>query len=94
MAPTASLIVVTPICPHTLNSRSVILSSKDHIAIEVCAGKGRNQAESTVVFDGDGSYDLMAGDRVEITKAKECTNIIKINKISFLEILRKKLGEH
>ncbi len=39
--PTASLTVITPICSHALNSRSIVLSSDDEIVIEI--GEGRSQ---------------------------------------------------
>ena len=47
--PTASMIVVTPICSHALNTRSIVLSAEDEIVVEI--GKGRdNRTEIAAVF--------------------------------------------
>ena len=52
MEPTASLIVVTPICSHALNSRSIVFADKDEIVIEIGA-KRENQIEEAVI-----AYDV------------------------------------
>ena len=55
--PTASLLVVTPICSHALNTSSVILSGEDEIEIEI--GEGRNGTEEEVLVSFDGTQKLM-----------------------------------
>ena len=89
--PTASLTVITPICSHALNTRSIVLSSDDEIVIEIGEGRRGNIEKVLVTFDGATSVPLETGDRLTICKAKESTKIMKINKISFLEILRRKM---
>ena len=89
--PTASLTVITPICSHALNTRSIVLSSDDEIVIEIGEGRRGNIEKVLVTFDGATSEPLETGDRLTICKAKESTKIMKINKISFLEILRRKM---
>ena len=37
--PTASLIVITPICSHALNTSSVVLSAEDDVEVEICEGR-------------------------------------------------------
>lgn len=91
VSPTASMLILTPICPHTLNSRSIIFSGEDRIRIQI--GKGRmNRSGACVTFDGDSSFHLGTGDYVEIVKSVEVTRILKINQVSFLETLRNKLS--
>lgn len=92
VSPEASLLVVTPICPHTLNTRSIILASEDKITIELCPDRSGNYGERLVSFDGDNSQKVYAGDSIEICRSGQYTNIIKLNRISFLEILRKKMS--
>ena len=89
--PTASLTVITPICSHALNTRSIVLSGDDEIVIEIGEGRRGNIEKVLVTFDGATSIGLQTGDRLTIQKAKETTRIMKINKISFLEILRRKM---
>lgn len=92
VSPEASLLVVTPICPHTLNTRSIILSSEDKITIELCRDRSGNREERMVSFDGDNFGKAYAQDTVEICCSRQYTNIIKLNKLSFLEILREKMS--
>lgn len=92
VSPEASLMVVTPICPHTLNTRSIILSAEDTITIELCTDRSGNNKERLVSFDGDNSQKAYEKDSIKICRSRQCTNIIKLNKISFLEILRKKMS--
>ncbi len=90
--PCARLMIITPICAHTLNQRSVILDSRDVIEIEIADGReGREQAVEAS-FDGNMVVHLQAGDRVRITQSKRTTDIVKLSQASFLEILREKLS--
>lgn len=45
-----------------------------------------------MTFDGDTCEELKTGDYVEIHKSCEVTKILKINQVSFLEVLRDKLS--
>ena len=91
MEPTASLIVITPICSHALNTSSIVLSPEDEIVVEI--GRGRDNAEQEVIvsFDGADTRVLSTGDRVEIRRAKAATKFIKLSNVSFLETLRRKM---
>ena len=91
MAPTASMIVMTPICSHALNTSSIVLSADDVIEIEIGPGKDGMIEEAGVSFDGDRNIEVHTGDRIRIEKAKDTTKLLKLSKVSFLEILRKKM---
>lgn len=93
ISPTASLLLLTPICPHTLNSRSIVFSGEDTIRIQIGEGRRAGKDETYVTFDGDTSFRMHSGDYVEIKKSMEITRILKINQISFLEVLRNKLSK-
>lgn len=92
ISPETSLLMMTPIAPHTLNSRSVILPAEDEITVEIATSKGKGEVGAAVLFDGDTNISLTAGDRVVIRKAKQCTKIVKISNKSFLEVLRQKMN--
>ncbi|SHI94699.1 NAD(+)/NADH kinase [Parasporobacterium paucivorans] len=89
--PTSSIIVVTPICAHTLNSRSIVFSEDVTIEIEIMQDKNLKQNRRILVFDGENDVILEDSDRVIITKADLSAKIIKLNKMSFLELLGKKM---
>ena len=92
VSPEASILVLTPICSHTLNSRSIVFSGDERIRVGIGEGRHGGVDESCVTFDGDSCFRLRSGDYVEIRRAAEVTRIIKINQVSFLEVLREKLS--
>lgn len=86
--PSAEAILLTPICPHNLGARSIVLSPTDKIRVEVLPGRG--DAEAT--FDGGAEIPLIGGGSIEIMKADIATNIIKIGKEGFIEVLSRKMN--
>ena len=91
VSPSANVIMITPICPHTMSQRSVLVSSDDEITILVNKSKKTQKEEAIATFDGRMGMELKAGDKIQIKKAEKVTNLIKINQKSFYEILRSKL---
>jgi len=89
--PGAHMLLITPICAHSLNTRSIVLSGED--VIEVVIGPGRKMEEEHAVatFDGDTAVELVTGERIVIKKSQRNTKLIKLNDRSFLEVLSKKL---
>jgi len=90
--PSARLIVMTPICPHTLNTRSIILDAEDVIEIQAYSKRKYDNDIKKVFFDGDEDVELDEGDQVIIERSVLETEIIKLKSRSFLEILGKKMG--
>lgn len=91
--PKANLMVLTPICPHTFNSRSIILASEDVVTVEIPQGHDGGAQEMEVCYDGKQKIRLVTGDRIEIRKSQKKLKILKLNQVSFLEILHKKMVE-
>lgn len=89
--PGARIILLTPICPHTMNTRSVVLSADDEIRVEICDSKYKHEYEACVSCDGAAAINLAAGDAVNIRRADAVTGIIKMSRESFLDILSRKL---
>ena len=89
--PKARLILLTPISPHTLNSRSIVLSADDRITIEMIPPRSGRPLEAECDFDGGGAIPLHGGDRVNITSAGGTTRLIRLSQRSFLETLHKKI---
>lgn len=89
--PTAALIVITPICSHALNTSSIVLSADDEIVIEIGKGRGGGTEEVFTTFDGADVVSLKTGDRVTVRKAEAATKLIRLSRMSFLEILRRKM---
>ena len=89
--PRAELLLVTPISPHSLNAKSIVLDAEDEIAVEIASRRTEIDEEAEVSFDGDQIFRLGVGDRIVVQRSKMHTRILKLNKLSFLEILRKKM---
>ncbi len=92
VAPSASLMLLTAIAPHTLNFRPIVLPDDVEIAIEIGSrnNTGADGAEAT--FDGDTSVKLNSGDRIVISRSDRRVRMIKTKNTSFLEILREKMN--
>ena len=82
-------LLLTPICPHTLQSRSIVISKDDTVKVQVIA----EHPEIMVTVDGQQGYKLLPGDEVIIKKSKYYTELVRIKNRSFYDILRKKLTE-
>ena len=89
--PGAKLFVLTPICAHTLNARSIILKSEDIVEIEIDSGHNGTMLQVEANSDGNERISMKTGDKIFISKADSTTKIIKLSKESFLEILHKKM---
>ncbi|MCM1540974.1 MAG: NAD(+)/NADH kinase [Blautia sp.] len=92
--PKAKLIMLTPICPHTLNKRSIILSPEDVIEIEIPEGRGGRVQTVEANFDGCHVIPMRTGDRIRIVRSEKTTEFLQLNQVSFLEVLHKKMGEN
>lgn len=89
--PTASMIVVTPICSHALNTSSIVLSADDEIMIEIMSDREGNEQTVGVSFDGECNLELKTDDRIVIRKSQSETELLKLSNISFLERMRRKM---
>lgn len=89
--PTASIIVITPICSHALNTSSVVLSAEDVIEVEVCPGRYGRQEEVALCYDDAVQRKMVSGDRVCIRRAEETAKLIKLSKESFMKTMREKM---
>ena len=88
--PSANMILVTPICPHTLNSRSLVFSPNTKIDVELLPGRDGNPMTAISSFDGSGTLLMHTGDKIEIKMSKKTTKILRLNKVSFLDVISKK----
>lgn len=91
--PQARLLLLTPICPHTLNTRSIVLSPEDEVVIEIPQGRDNCTQTVEASFDGSHKKTMRTGDRIEIKKASRTVGFLKVNSESFLSVLHKKMSE-
>lgn len=87
--PTVEVIIITPICPHTLYSRSIIVSPDDVIRLEI----SEENQDLMITTDGQQGYKLDYRDIIYIKKSNEYTNLIRVKNTNFFDLLRDKLTE-
>lgn len=92
MNPKIKAVVISPICPHSLNKRSLVVSSDDEILLKIGCLRGNQPDNAAGVFDGRQVGRLISGDSIVIREAEVETKIVKLFDINFYEILRSKLG--
>lgn len=92
LAPNLHAMVVTPICAHSLNKRSLVLAGKDRIALEI--GQTKDFCEDLATFTSDGRVigELHTGDRLTIQVPCAQTRIVKLSGTEFYERMREKLN--
>jgi NAD+ kinase len=86
--PSLSVILVTPICPHSLTNRPLILPGSAKIEVEIPHGA----SEVLVTADGQVSERLRVGDIVRVSQAKQTVRFVISEDKSYFDILRTKLN--
>jgi NAD+ kinase len=85
--PGVASILVTPICPHTLSDRPVVI--QDSSVIELLVSQSSDSVFLTL--DGQTGVPMQLGDRVRIVRSKERLKLIQPPNKTYFEILRNKL---
>ncbi len=82
--PGSDIMILTPLCPHTINTRSVVLSADDRVTVSANPG--------TVYVSFDGRINLPMGEtqEVRICKSSNVTKIVRLRDDSFLTVLHDK----
>lgn len=90
--PVMDAIIATPICPHTLAVRPMILAAEQEFGVELWAGHGPyGEPEVKLTVDGQVGFDLMSGDKIDFRRSNQRTRLVLSGQRSFYEVLRGKL---
>jgi len=85
--PSVESILITPICPHTLTDRPVVIRDSSRIEVKLAGS-----AESAfLTLDGQKGIPMQAEDTIRIQRSPLCLKLIQPPKKSYFEILRNKL---
>lgn len=88
--PVLECMEMTPICPHSFVSRSVMFSPTSKIGLKI---QDLDNKDAFLTIDGLNSIELEADERVTITKATQKAKIIRLKDLSFYEVLYNKFTE-
>ncbi len=87
VATDAEVFVLTPICPHTLSNRPVILNLRSTVQIRVLPSR----VGILLSADGQVQTHLASGDIVRIRRSRHTVSLVRLAGTSFFETLRRKL---
>lgn len=90
--PAVQVLVLTPICPHTLNVRSLVIGDDETIRVEVDTDP---RDEPILTVDGQVGFCLRGGDRVEFRRSPHSTLLVALDGLNFYQKVqsRLRLGE-
>jgi len=91
LAPEVEAILITPICPHSLDARSIVVPPGDTVTVEIAPMGDRSEVFLT--NDGQLSTTLFAGDRLIVRKSGVRTRLLRQPGYDFFQVLRRKLSE-
>jgi len=85
--PELSLMLITPICPHTLHNRSFIAADTSRVHVRICDYPGK----ALVAIDGREDIYVESGGTVEISKSPRSLKLIRLGKDNFYAALSQKI---
>src|SRR6185369_1950872 len=86
--PLMSCIVITPICPHTLTNRPIVVTDESIITITIASSLDE---KVYLTLDGQVGFKLVHGDTIEVRRALKTTALVISKERDYFEILRTKL---
>jgi len=92
LVPGMEALIITPICSHSLNKRSVVVSSKSVIRVDIGKTKDYRLDEAGVISDGRKKWTLGTGESVYIKKAQDTFDMVRLGEVSFFDKMRSKLN--
>ena len=87
--PNVDALVLTPIAPHTLTNRPIVIPSSSTVRVKPVMDE---RDEVFVTFDGQAGCELHAGDEIRVCKASEPMRLVRPATRSYYEVLREKLN--
>jgi len=89
LAPEIEAFLATPICPHTLYSRSIVVPSSESCEVEVTLPS----QSTTLSLDGQEFFPLEKKDIIVVKKSEYKARLLRMKGWSFYDVLRKKMKE-
>ncbi len=87
--PDSENLIVTPICAHSLQTKSMVLGRDRLVSVTLCK---HSRKTAYLSVDGGNAFKLRGGDAVEVTRSKHRTRLVRLSGKSFYEIVNQKLG--
>ena len=88
LSPDIEAFALTPICPHTISNRPLVLTPNQEIQIEYVS----ENEPIEVVSDGLSRFELKTGETIKLRRSPKTFKLVNLNRIDFFSTLRTKLG--
>jgi NAD+ kinase len=86
--PAMDALVLTPIAPHTLTNRPIVIPAEREVRV---TSTSSNAGDVHVTMDGQTGFPLREGDELTITRAEKPLRLVRSTTRSYFEVLRQKL---
>lgn len=86
VAPDVSAMIITPICPHSLHSRPLVINNKQTVRIKLLTA-----VDAHVNVDGDDVVNVFEGETVTVKKSKLTVEFLRLKKYNYYEKLMDKM---
>jgi NAD+ kinase len=88
LTPNVDAMVITPICPHLLTLRPIVVRGDAHVTVRVVGVPNT----SLMTVDGQQAVELRRGDEIRCQRSPHTVNLLRLSEGSFFEALRNKLS--
>jgi len=88
--PSMQCIILTPICPHSLFTRSVVFGPESRLSV---LSKSNYDSEIFLTVDGETSIQIQNGESITFCSSKLVAKLIKLKHKNFYEVVNEKLAE-
>ncbi len=85
--PSIDCVVVTPICPHALTQRPVVVPGDQTLTVTLTG----HVEEMYLTVDGQAGHEIKKGDRLEVQKSPNRVHLVRNQSLDYFAILRQKL---
>jgi len=86
--PALEAMVLTPIAPHTLTNRPIVIPAEREVRVKPT---GTNAGNVYVTIDGQTGFELTDGDEITVSRAARPLRLVRASARSYFEVLRQKL---
>jgi NAD+ kinase len=88
LTPDVDALVVTPVCPHLLTLRPIVVRGDSRVTVRVVAIPNR----ALLTVDGQKAVEMELGDEVRCARSRYTVNLVRLSESGFFEALRNKLS--
>jgi len=88
--PGLDCMLITPICPHTLKSRCIVVPSDKTVTERIDTSY---KSEVLLKIDSNSVHVMEDGEYIEVVKSEKCATFINLNGRNYFDVVRKKLAD-